>query len=91
MKKIALIFGTRPEAIKLCPLAKRLAESSALAPEVCVTGQHKQMLDQVLDVFSIVPAVDLSLMQPNQSLASLTARALTSVDGYLAESKPDEQ
>lgn len=89
MKKIALIFGTRPEAIKLCPLAKRLAESSALAPEVCVTGQHKQMLDQVLDVFSIVPAVDLSLMQPNQSLASLTARALTSVDGYLAESKPD--
>jgi UDP-N-acetylglucosamine 2-epimerase (non-hydrolysing) len=83
-----LIFGTRPEAIKLCPLVKKLAESASLAPEVCVTGQHRQMLDQVLDVFEVKANVDLAIMQPNQTLASLTARAITAVDEYLAQSQP---
>jgi UDP-N-acetylglucosamine 2-epimerase (non-hydrolysing) len=88
LKKVSLIFGTRPEAIKLCPLVKKLAESTSLLPEVCVTGQHKQMLDQVLEVFEVKPAVDLALMQPDQTLASLTARALTAVDEYLAQAQP---
>jgi UDP-N-acetylglucosamine 2-epimerase (non-hydrolysing) len=89
MKKIALIFGTRPEAIKLCPVVLALRASGDLAPHVCVTAQHRQMLDQVLEVFGVVPDVDLNLMQPNQSLAALTARALSSLDGYLAEHRPD--
>src|SRR5262245_38601471 len=89
MKKISLIFGTRPEAIKLCPLVQKMSESNSLVPEVCITGQHKQMLDQVLEVFGVTPAVDLALMQPNQTLASLTARALAAIDDYLAQSQPD--
>lgn len=89
MKKVSLIFGTRPEAIKLCPLVQKMCASNLLAPEVCVSGQHKQLLDQVLEVFQVTPAVDLALMQPNQTLAALTARALTAVDEYLARSQPD--
>ena len=89
MKKVSLIFGTRPEAIKLCPLVLEMRGSKTLVPEVCVTGQHKLMLDQVLEVFGVKPAVDLALMQPNQTLASLTGRAVTAVDQYLAESQPD--
>src|SRR5207248_42949 len=89
MKKMSLIFGTRPEAIKLCPLVKKMSDSKLLVPEVCVTGQHKEMLDQVLEVFEVTPAVDLALMQPNQTLASLTARALVAIDEYLAKSQPD--
>jgi UDP-N-acetylglucosamine 2-epimerase (non-hydrolysing) len=89
MKRISLVFGTRPEAIKLCPLVLALAEHAQLHPHVCVTGQHKQMLDQVLGVFRVTPDVDLALMQPNQTLASLTGRAITAIDQYLAEFKPD--
>jgi UDP-N-acetylglucosamine 2-epimerase (non-hydrolysing) len=89
MKKVSLIFGTRPEAIKLCPLVLRMRESKSLTPEVCVTGQHKQMLDQVLEVFEVVPSVDLALMQPNQTLAGLTSRAIAAIDKYLEESRPD--
>ena len=89
MKKVSLIFGTRPEAIKLCPLVLRMRESKSLVPEVCVTGQHKQMLDQVLEVFEVTPSVDLALMQPNQTLAGLTARAIAAIDKYLEESRPD--
>ena len=89
MKKISLIFGTRPEAIKLCPLVLEFQRHQEFDPHVCVTGQHRQMLDQVLEVFEVVPDVDLNLMQPDQTLAGLTARAITAIDGYLAEYKPD--
>ena len=89
MPRIGLIFGTRPEAIKLCPLILALRQHPSLRPHVCVTGQHRQMLDQVLDVFGITPDVDLSLMQPNQTLAGLTSKATAAVDGYLADHRPD--
>lgn len=89
MKKIALIFGTRPEAIKLCPLVLAMRNHPGIDVEVCVTGQHRHMLDQVLELFDITPDVDLALMQPNQTLASLTARAISAVDTYLQQSKPD--
>ena len=89
MKKISLIFGTRPEAIKLCPLVLELKKHPEFEPHVCVTGQHRQLLDQVLEVFDVTPNVDLNLMQPDQALAGLTARAITAIDGYLAGYKPD--
>ena len=87
--KIAVIFGTRPEAIKLCPVVLALKADPAFDCQVCVTGQHREMLQQVLDVFGVVPDVDLALMQPNQSLAGLTARAMTALDDYLTREKPD--
>jgi UDP-N-acetylglucosamine 2-epimerase (non-hydrolysing) len=89
VKKVSLIFGTRPEAIKLCPLVLELKKHPEFEPHVCVTGQHRQMLDQVLDVFEVIPNVDLNLMQPNQKLAELTSRTITAVDRYLVEYKPD--
>jgi UDP-N-acetylglucosamine 2-epimerase (non-hydrolysing) len=89
MRKISFIFGTRPEAIKLCPLILNMQEHPDLVPHICVTGQHRQLLDQVLDYFSLIPDVDLALMQPNQTLARLTARAIDAIDIYLAEHKPD--
>jgi len=89
MKKISLIFGTRPEGIKLCPLILAMKEHPDFEPHVCVTGQHRQMLDQVLDVFEVVPDVDLNLMQPDQTLAELTAGAITAINSYLANYKPD--
>ena len=87
MKKISLIFGTRPEAIKLCPLVLELRKHPEFHTHVCVTGQHRQMLDQVLDVFEVVPDVDL--MQSDQTLVGLTARAVTAIDQYLAKHQPD--
>ncbi|HEV2295343.1 MAG TPA: UDP-N-acetylglucosamine 2-epimerase (non-hydrolyzing) [Tepidisphaeraceae bacterium] len=88
--KVSVIFGTRPEAIKLCPLILALrAYPDRFAVHVCVTGQHRQMLDQVLEVFDVIPDTDLAIMQPNQSLAALTSRALAAVDRYLAERSPD--
>lgn len=89
MKKISVIFGTRPEAIKLCPVVLALKADPAFDCQVCVTGQHREMLQQVLDVFGVVPDMDLALMQPNQSLAGLTARAMTALDDYLTREKPD--
>lgn len=89
MKKISIIFGTRPEAIKLCPLVKQLRADGDFEIEVCVTGQHREMLNQVLQVFDIVPDVDLQIMQPDQTLAGMTARIISAVDGYLSASKPD--
>lgn len=65
MKKIMLVFGTRPEAIKMCPLVNELKRRPQVQTVVCVTGQHKQMLQQVLDAFSVVPDYDLAIMQPN--------------------------
>jgi UDP-N-acetylglucosamine 2-epimerase (non-hydrolysing) len=87
--RVAFVFGTRPEAIKLAPVIRATAESRALAPHICVTGQHREMLDQVLEVFGIVPDVDFALMRPNQTLADITARTISAVDGYLRQHAPD--
>lgn len=89
MKKISIIFGTRPEAIKLCPVVLALQKDPAFDCKVCVTGQHKEMLYQVLDVFDVKPDVDLQLMRPNQTLGGLTSRAIAAIDEYLNEEKPD--
>ena len=72
MKKIMLIFGTRPEAIKMCPLVNELKKRKALKTVVCVTGQHRQMLDQVLETFGVVPDYDLSIMKDKQTLFDIT-------------------
>lgn len=89
MKKISIIFGTRPEAIKLCPVVLALRKDPAFDCKVCVTGQHKEMLYQVLDVFGVKPDADLKLMRPNQTLGELTSRAIAAIDEYLAREKPD--
>ena len=85
--KILIIFGTRPEAIKMAPLVLRLRQS--LEVKVCVTGQHREMLDQVLGLFQIVPDYDLNLMKPNQNLANLTAEVLNGVTQILQKRKFD--
>lgn len=89
MKKISVIFGTRPEAIKLCPVVLALQKDPAFDCKVCVTGQHKEMLYQVLNVFGVKPDVDLQLMRPNQTLGGLTSRAIAALDEYLEKEKPD--
>ena len=89
MFKVACIFGTRPEAIKMAPIVIALQQSQKLSPEVCVTGQHRTMLDQVLELFKIKPDHDLDLMRPGQNLAGLTSRAVSALDEYIAKSKPD--
>ena len=87
--KISVIFGTRPEAIKLAPVILALCSDPRFQCCVCITAQHREMLDQVLDVFQIVPDTDLNLMRPNQTLSSLTASAITALDEYLAAETPD--
>ncbi len=87
--KLGVVFGTRPEAIKLAPLVVAGRADPRFRIEVCVTGQHRQMLDQVLAAFHLEPDADLNLMRPGQTLADLTARTLVAVDGWLAASKPD--
>jgi len=87
--KTSFIFGTRPEAIKLAPVILAAKADPRFKCKVCVTAQHREMLDQVLKVFKIKPDVDLNLMRPNQTLAGLTARAISAIDTYLAKEKPD--
>lgn len=89
MIKVLTLFGTRPEAIKMAPLVKVLEQDPEINSVVCVTAQHRQMLDQVLDVFKIVPNHDLDLMQHGQTLTEITARVLESVQTVLASEKPD--
>ena len=90
MKKLLYIFGTRPEAIKMAPLILEGGKrSDAFSVQVCVTGQHRDMLDQVLDFFKIKPDYDLDLMQPNQSLDLLTSRCITSITSILSKCKPN--
>jgi UDP-N-acetylglucosamine 2-epimerase (non-hydrolysing) len=89
MKKVSLIFGTRPEAIKLAPLIRELQAERSLQIEVCVTAQHREMLDQVLRVFDIRPDADLDLMSADQTPAEFASRALREIDGYLRRSRPD--
>ena len=87
--KISVIFGTRPEAIKLAPVILAAQREVGIVCRVCVTAQHREMLDQVLEVFDIRPDADLGIMRPNQSLAELTARATEAINSYLKEEKPD--
>lgn len=89
MKRILLCFGTRPEAIKMATLVHELKKNNYFEIKVCVTAQHRQMLDQVLDFFEIVPDYDLNLMKKNQSLNELSSRILASFDEVLNEFKPD--
>ena len=89
MKKITVIFGTRPEAIKLAPVIRALKKVGGIQCEVCVTGQHRQMLDQVLEVMGIKPDIDLNLMRTNQTLSGLTSRAIQALDKTFAKSHPD--
>jgi len=90
MSKIMLVFGTRPEAVKLAPVIHELARRKGDVECVtCVTAQHRQMLDQVLDFFKIVPDIDLDLMRENQVLAALTARVLDGVQGAIDRVQPD--
>ena len=89
MKKVMLVFGTRPEAIKMCPLVNELKTRKSLQTIVCVTGQHRQMLDQVLDAFNVTPDYDLSIMKDRQTLFDVTTNILNNIKGVLEEVKPD--
>jgi UDP-N-acetylglucosamine 2-epimerase (non-hydrolysing) len=87
--KILSVFGTRPEAVKMAPIVKLLAQTPGVESRVCVTAQHRQMLDQVLELFDIQPDYDLDLMRENQSLAELSASIFTHLDPVLSEFQPD--
>lgn len=89
MKKVMVVFGTRPEAIKMAPLIKELQIRKNLEPVVCVTGQHKEMLDQVLNAFSIKPDYNLKVMTKNQTLFDITTKILNGMKDILEEVKPD--
>jgi len=86
--RVLVIFGTRPEAIKLCPLIQALKRESSIETLVCVTAQHRQMLDQVLAVFDVKPDLDLDLMQPGQTLAALSARVIAGLEKVFSEVRP---
>lgn len=88
-KKNLIVFGTRPEAIKMAPLVKAFLQNSAFETKVCVTAQHREMLDQVLDFFDITPDYDLNVMKPNQNLYSLTATIIEGMKEVLEEVQPD--
>lgn len=89
MKTVMLVFGTRPEAIKMCPLVLELKKRENINTVVCVTGQHRQMLDSVLETFGVVPDYDLSIMKDRQTLFDITANILMKIKDVLAEEKPD--
>lgn len=87
--RVASIFGTRPEAVKMAPVIKALESHPGIESKVIVTAQHREMLDQVLNIFDITPDFDLNLMQPNQGLAELTARVFSTLDPMLKQLEPD--
>lgn len=89
MKKVMLVFGTRPEAIKMCPLVNELKSRSSIQTIVCVTGQHKEMLYQVLDVFNVEPDYNLAIMKQRQTLFDITTEILNKIKAVLEEVKPD--
>lgn len=89
MKKIMLVFGTRPEAIKMCPLVLELKKREEIETIVCVTGQHRQMLDRVLDAFQVVPNYDLSIMKDRQTLFDVTVNVLEQIKVVLEKERPD--
>lgn len=89
MKKVMLVFGTRPEAIKMCPLVNELRQRKEIKTLVCVTGQHRQMLEQVLKVFSVEPDYDLSIMKEKQTLFDVTSNILERIKEVLKKERPD--
>ena len=89
MKKVMLVFGTRPEAIKMCPLVNELKTREKIKTIVCVTGQHRQMLDQVLEAFGVIPEYNLSIMKDKQTLFDITINILNGIKNILEEVKPD--
>ncbi len=89
MKKVMIVFGTRPEAIKMCPLVKEMEKSSCLETVVCVSGQHKEMLRQVMDIFGVEAKYNLAIMKPGQDLFDITTEVLRGMRRVLAEEKPD--
>ena len=89
MVKNLIIFGTRPEAIKMAPLVKEFKKQLMFDTRVCVTAQHCEMLDQVLDFFEIIPDYDLGLMKPNQNLHTLTSDIILGLKPILEDYKPD--
>ena len=89
MKKVMLVFGTRPEAIKMCPLVKELQTRKNIETVVCVTGQHRQMLDQVLNAFDVYPDYDLSIMKDKQTLFDVTTNILNRIKEVLEKERPD--
>lgn len=89
MKKVMLVFGTRPEAIKMCPLVNELKSRDEIETVVCVTGQHRQMLDQVLETFNVIPDYDLSIMKEKQTLFDVTTNILNRIKEVLEKEKPD--
>lgn len=89
MKKVMLVFGTRPEAIKMCPLVNELKLRKNIITKVCVTGQHRQMLDQVLEIFGVEPDYDLSIMKDKQTLFDITTNILNRIREVLESEKPD--
>ena len=89
MKRVLCVFGTRPEAIKICPLVLEMKKRSGIEVIVCVTAQHRQMLDQVLETFHVIPDYDLNIMKDRQTLFDITTNILKSIKGVLEEVKPD--
>ncbi|MBO5620006.1 MAG: UDP-N-acetylglucosamine 2-epimerase (non-hydrolyzing) [Butyrivibrio sp.] len=89
MRRVIVVFGTRPEAIKMCPLVNELKKRKSIKTYVCVTGQHRQMLDQVLEVFGVVPDYDLSIMKQGQTLFDITTEVLQGMKKILEEVKPE--
>ncbi|MCD7844800.1 MAG: UDP-N-acetylglucosamine 2-epimerase (non-hydrolyzing) [Oscillospiraceae bacterium] len=89
MKRVLLVFGTRPEAVKMCPLALELRRRGAVRPVVCATGQHRRLLRDVLEIFQVTPDYDLALMEREQSLEGLTAACLTALGPVLEKESPD--
>ncbi len=89
MKNILIVFGTRPEAIKMCPLVKELKKDKSIQTVVCVTGQHREMLDQVLHIFHIEPDYDMNIMIQNQTLSNITMRIFENIQKIIEEEKPD--
>ena len=87
--RILSVFGTRPEAIKMCPLVKELASRPGIESLCCVTAQHRQMLDSVLDMFQLKPDFDLNIMEPRQTLSTITTKCLLGMEGVLEQAKPD--
>ena len=87
--KVMTVFGTRPEAIKMAPLVHAVEKNENMESIVCVTAQHRQMLDQVLEIFDIKPDYDLDIMQPKQTLSTITEKSLHGLDDVLNTAKPD--
>ena len=89
MKKVLIVFGTRPEAVKMAPVVLQMQQSAYLQPIICVTGQHKEMLQSVMDIFKITPDINLDIMRPNQTLSYIMQSVMLGTETVIKETKPD--